>query len=89
MTMLNITSNDKVVNLGYRFLQDKGLPSKATDDAYHIAYATVHQINYLLTWNCKHIANVQIQRKLRQISAKEGYELPILCTPYELLQERV
>ena len=84
-----LTSNDKVVNLGYRFLQDKGLPSKATDDAYHIAYATVHQINYLLTWNCKHIANVQIQRKLRQISAKEGYELPILCTPYELLQERV
>jgi predicted nucleic acid-binding protein len=87
--MALLTLNDKIVKLGYRFLQDKGLPAKATDDAYHIAYATVHQINYLLTWNCKHIANAQIQQKLRQISAQEGYELPILCTPYELLQERL
>jgi len=79
-----LTLNHEVVQLGYCFLQEKGLPIKATDDAYHIAYATVHEINYLLTWNCKHIANAQIQRKLRQISANKGYELPILCTPYEL-----
>ena len=82
-----LTLNDEIVKLGTHFLQDKGLPAKATDDAYHIAYATVHKINYLLTWNGKPIANVQIQQKLRQISTQQGYELPILCTPYELLQE--
>jgi hypothetical protein len=82
-----LTLNEEVVKLGQLFLKEKGLPLKATDDAYHIAYATVHQIHYLLTWNCKHIANAQIQKKLRQISTQKGYELPILCTPYEL-QER-
>jgi hypothetical protein len=50
------------------------LPPKAIDDAYHIAYATVHQVHYLLTWNCKYIANAQIQKKLRQISIQHGYE---------------
>jgi len=79
-----LTLNEEIVRLGQHFLDGKGLPLKATDDAYHIAYATVHQINYLLTWNCKHIANAQIQRKLRQISNQKGYELPIICTPYEL-----
>ncbi len=42
-------------------------------------------MDYLLTWNCKHIANAQIQGKLAEISLDFGYELPILCTPYELL----
>ncbi len=38
-----------------------------------------------ITWNCKHIANAHIQKKLAQISADLGYELPVICTPYELL----
>ncbi len=54
-------------------------------DAIHIAAATVHGMDYLLTWNCKHIANAQIQGKLAEISLDFGYELPILCTPYELI----
>ncbi|MBO3462295.1 type II toxin-antitoxin system VapC family toxin [Aetokthonos hydrillicola CCALA 1050] len=50
-----------------------------------MAAATVHGLDYLLTWNYKHIANAQIQRKLTQISLEKGYQLPIICTPYELL----
>jgi hypothetical protein len=42
-------------------------------------------LDYLLTWNCKHIANAQIQKKLVQISFDAGYELPTICTPYELM----
>ncbi|APB33867.1 hypothetical protein GlitD10_1544 [Gloeomargarita lithophora Alchichica-D10] len=42
-------------------------------------------MDYLLTWNCKHIANAQIQRKLEEISLDFGYQLPVICTPYELL----
>ncbi len=56
-------------------------------DAIHIATATIHNMNYLLTWNCKHIANPQIQQKLREISLNFGYQLPVICTPYELLGE--
>lgn len=76
--------NQSVLNLAERFLEHSSLPAKADVDAIHIAAATVHNMDYLLTWNCKHIANAQIQRKLAEISRDSGYELPLLCTPYEL-----
>jgi len=77
--------NQSVLDLAEQFLKRSSLPAKADIDAVHIAAATVHGMDYLLTWNCKHIANAQIQRKLAEISLNFGYELPILCTPYELL----
>jgi hypothetical protein len=66
--------NQAVRNLAAQFLIRSNLPAKASDDAVHIAAA-----------NCKHIANAQIQRKLAGLSLDLGYELPIICTPYELL----
>ncbi len=77
--------NQAVRNLSAQFLTRSNLPAKASDDAVHIAAATVHRLDYLLTWNCKHIANAQIQRKLAEISLDFGYQLPVICTPYELL----
>lgn len=77
--------NQAVLDLAEQFLERSSLPPKANVDAIHIATATVHGMDYLLTWNCKHIANAQIQRKLAEISLDSEYELPILCTPYELL----
>jgi predicted nucleic acid-binding protein len=74
-----------VQNLAAQFIAKSSLPPKAADDALHIAAATVYGLDYLLTWNCKHIANAQIQKKLAQISLDAGYELPTLCTPYELM----
>ncbi|WP_242056510.1 MULTISPECIES: type II toxin-antitoxin system VapC family toxin [unclassified Nostoc] len=79
--------NETVRNLAAQFLTRSNLPPKASDDAVHIAAATVHGLDYLLTWNCKHIANAQIQRKLAEISLDFGYQLPVICTPYELLGE--
>jgi hypothetical protein len=61
------------------------LPQEATRDAIHIAVSSVHGIDILLTWNCRHIANAAIMKELRTIVAGCGYELPILCTPEELL----
>ncbi|MCL1464782.1 type II toxin-antitoxin system VapC family toxin [Argonema galeatum] len=78
--------NQAVEDLAAQFLTRSNLPPKANVDAIHIAAATVHGLDYLLTWNCKHIANAQIQGKLAEISLDFGYELPILCTPYELLE---
>jgi hypothetical protein len=77
--------NQFVLSLAEQLLERSNLPAKADVDAVHIAAATVHGMDYLLTWNCKHIANAQIQSKLAEISLDFGYELPILCTPYELL----
>ena len=61
------------------------LPQKATRDAVHIAVSSVHSIDILLTWNCRHIANAAIMKELGAIVAECGYEMPILCTPEELL----
>jgi hypothetical protein len=83
LTLLDL--NQFVLDLAEQFLTRSNLPAKADVDAVHIAAATVHGMDYLLTWNCKHIANAQIQSKLAEISLDLGYELPILCTPYELL----
>jgi len=72
--------NEAVKDIASQFLTKSNLPPKAADDALHIALATVYSLDYLLTWNCKHIANAQI-------SNVAGYELPTICTPYELMGE--
>jgi predicted nucleic acid-binding protein len=79
--------SEAVQNLAAQFLSKSNLPPKAADDALHIAAATVYGLDYLLTWNCRHIANAQIQKKLVKISLDAGYELPTICTPYELMGE--
>jgi hypothetical protein len=71
--------------LAERIVKRKILPRKAGDDALHIAVATVHGMDYLLTWNCKHIANPAIQKSIASVSRQRGYELPTICTPYEFL----
>jgi predicted nucleic acid-binding protein len=61
------------------------LPPKATRDSIHIGVAAVHGIDILLTWNCRHIANAAIMKELAAVVAACGFEMPILCTPEELL----
>ena len=63
------------------------LPIKAIRDAAHIAVATVHDVEYILTWNCKHLANAQIAKRIRGICKTEGFAMPTICTPEELLEE--
>src|SRR5438128_401598 len=63
------------------------LPADADRDAAHIALATVHEMDVLLSWNCRHIANAAIQARLRRLAEKSGYALPVLCTPDELTGE--
>ncbi len=62
------------------------VPEKAASDALHIAVASWHRIDYLVTWNFKHIANPFIQERLRKAVAADGFQLPVMCSPEELLQ---
>jgi hypothetical protein len=69
-------------------IMDAGvLPAKAVRDAAHIAVASVHRVQYLLTWNCKHLANAQISRRVQKVCDQQGFEMPLICTPEELLEE--
>jgi hypothetical protein len=63
------------------------LPEKAVRDAAHIAVAAVHGVDYLLTWNCKHLANAQISRRIQLVCNAQGFRMPLICTPEELLEE--
>ena len=63
------------------------LPAHAEGDAAHIALATVHQMDILLTWNYRHIANAAIVGRLRRLAETQGHTLPEIYTPEELLGE--
>jgi hypothetical protein len=63
------------------------VPAKAAVDALHIAVATVSGVDYLLTWNCRHIANPEMQRCIADYLEPIGLFLPFICTPEELLGE--
>lgn len=77
----------EVAGLADQFIRQNALPENALTDAFHIAITCVHHMDYLLTWNFKHIANAQMHRHIREVSHKQGCELPIICTPQELLGE--
>lgn len=61
------------------------MPKQAVRDAAHIAVAAVHNMDYLLTWNCRHLANAQIIRLVSVICGVHGYGMPTVCTPEELM----
>jgi hypothetical protein len=83
-----LTLTDGILGLAEKLVKEGPIPIKAIGDALHIATATSYGCEYLLTWNCRHIANAEIQRMARLIVRKEGFELPTICTPEELMGEQ-
>lgn len=80
--------SEAVEQLAGRLLADAAIPENAKTDALHIAVAAVHHgIDYLLTWNCRHIANAAVRPKIEAVCRACGYEPPIICTPLELMEE--
>ena len=67
-------------------MTDVPLPDKADVDALHVAVATVHGVDYLLTWNCKHIANATLRHQIETVCRDHGFEPPTICTPQELME---
>jgi len=63
------------------------LPAKAADDAAHLAIAAVNGADYLVTWNCRHLANAAMRNKIEAVCKQAGLTAPIICTPEELLGE--
>jgi hypothetical protein len=72
--------------LAERLLRDTQIPRKAEIDAVHIAVAATSGMNYLVTWNCTHIANAVILPRVYDICRDAGYEPPFVCTPQELME---
>ena len=85
LPMLALTTD--VDELALKIMASQLLPPRASRDAIHIAVASVHNIDILLTWNCKHIANAAIIKELGRVVINAGYEIPVICTPEELCGE--
>lgn len=75
-------------DLAVELIRGGALPSSAHDDAAHVALAAVHSMDYLLTWNCRHIDNAERKPLMRSVCAVNGYTCPEICTPEELMGER-
>ena len=82
-----LDTTEAAATLAEQLLRAGLVPAKARADAAHIATAAVHGIDFLLTWNCRHIANAVTRKRIEQLLRDSGYEAPVLCTPEELLED--
>lgn len=85
--LLVLASTEQAERLTEVLLAHGTIPAKAVRDAAHVAVAAVHSVDYLLTWNCKHLANAQIMRKVSAVCESQGFRMPLICTPEELMGE--
>jgi hypothetical protein len=82
ITLLEL--GDDANALSKLLVRELSLPTRAESDAVHIALAVVNGIDYLLTWNCTHIANAVQRPKIEAACRAFGYRMPVICTPEEL-----
>jgi len=76
----------EAVALAENLVKQRAIPEQAAEDALHIALATVNGMDYLVTWNFKHIANASMRANVELVCRLNGYEPPIICTPLELME---
>ena len=81
-----LTTTESALTLAQAFLESKIMPQRAAEDALNIAISVTNGIDYLLTWNCKHIANAIIRREIERTCRSLGYEPVTMCTPEELME---
>ena len=77
---------EAALELAAEILRTGLVPAKAAVDASHIAVASVHRMDILLTWNCTHIHNIAISRQIERLCARAGWPCPTICTPFDLLE---
>ena len=78
--------NDVVEKMAQIYMEKLDIPEKSFRDTAHLAVASVHNIDYLVTWNCAHLANGEVIKKLVKINKFFNIQTPIICTPEELME---
>ena len=77
----------EAAHLAQKLIEEKAVPANFRDDALHIAIAAVERMDYLVSWNFKHITNAQMIPKIKKVCSDNGYRCPEICTPQMLLEE--
>jgi hypothetical protein len=83
LPLLDIT--EEVSSFAEELIRAGPMPPKAAVDAVHVAASVVHRIDYLLTWNCTHLANAAIRVRIDQMCRSRDYSPVVICTPEELM----
>jgi predicted nucleic acid-binding protein len=81
--VLSITPTAR--DLADRLVAQRVIPREAVEDSLHVAVAAASGMDYLLTWNCRHIANALLRSRITACCEDLGMKAPIICTPEELL----
>jgi len=81
-----LEASDDVDDLADTLISERAIPASEPRDAFHIAIAAVNGVDYLLTWNCKHMANATLRSRIEKVCRDAGFEPPIICTPEELVE---
>jgi len=84
LTLLEITESAR--DLARQLVEAAAIPAKAAEDALHLAIAATNGVEYLVTWNCRHLANATMRAKIEVVCRDAGYQPPTICTPEELLE---
>ena len=85
-TIPRLRTSQDAVGLARTLLEGGAVPRLAGDDAAHIAIAVTNGIDYLVTWNFRHIANATMRSRIDDVCRGAGYDAPVICTPRELLE---
>jgi predicted nucleic acid-binding protein len=80
--------SEEAIDLATEIMRATRLPRKANADALHIALASAHGMDYLVTWNCRHIANALLRGKIEGACRLAGLEPPAICTPEEIFGDQ-
>jgi len=75
----------EVHDLADTYFSEIKIPEKARADAYHLALAAWHGLDFLISWNCKHIASGRVEMIIKEINSQRGIKTPIICTPEQLM----
>ncbi len=78
--------NREIYQLAQQYFAAVNIPEKSKIDAFHLAVAAWYGMDYVLSWNCKHIVSGRVQKILQDLNAKTGMHTPIMCTPEELME---
>ena len=84
--MLVLETTAESLELAKELLQAGALPVKAANDALHIAVAATKAVPYLLTWNCRHLANAVMRPVIEMVCDAKGFKAPIVCTLEEIME---
>jgi len=79
----------EIESLALEYLDSLALPGRARLDVIHLACAVIYELDYLLTWNCAHLANGVVIRRLQDFNSPRGLAIPVIVTPEELLEEPI